>query len=100
MNSNFGPPVMNTTGKRLYLNSKGEVVERGPDAKTLLAAPGLQVSPEHVEAYNAYAGVQTEQPDNNEPAPDAVQPVEPEAEGKALKAAPQNKAIEGPKEQK
>jgi hypothetical protein len=88
-------PVYNSTGKRLYLNSKKEVVEReDPDARTLLAAPDLQVPPEYVEAYNAYAAP-ADEPDNNEGAPDAVKP-----EGKAVKAAPQNKAIEGPKAEK
>jgi hypothetical protein len=95
MASQFQPPVINNSGKRLYLNSKGEVVEEGDaDKQTLLAAPGVQVLPEHVAAYNAYSAP-ADEPDNNEGAPDAVQP-----EGKAVKAAPQNKAIEGPKEQK
>jgi hypothetical protein len=95
MASQFQPPVINNSGKRLYLNSKGEVVEEGDaDKQTLLAAPGVQVLPEHVQAYNAYSAP-SDEPDNNEGAPDAVQP-----EGKAVKAAPQNKAVEGPKEQK
>ena len=84
------PPVMNTTGKRLYVNKQGEVVERGEDAVTLIAAPGLQVLPEHVEAYNAYAAQAADEPDNNEGAPDA----------KAQKAAPNNKAIAGPQDSK
>jgi hypothetical protein len=91
MASQFQPPVINNSGKRLYLNSKGEVVEEGDaDKQTLLAAPGVQVLPEHVGAYNAYSAAPADEPDNNEGAPDA----------KAVKAAPQNKAIEGPKEQK
>jgi hypothetical protein len=95
MASQFQPPVINNSGKRLYLNSKGEVVEEGDaDKQTLLAAPGVQVLPEHVAAYNAYSAP-VDEPDNNEGAPDAVQP-----EGKAVKAAPQNKAIEGPKAEK
>jgi hypothetical protein len=94
MASQFQPPVINNSGKRLYLNSKGEVVEEGDaDKQTLLAAPGVQVLPEHVAVYNAYSAP-ADEPDNNEGAPDA------QPEGKAVKAAPQNKAVEGPKEQK
>jgi hypothetical protein len=91
MASQFQPPVINNSGKRLYLNSKGEVVEEGDaDKQTLLAAPGVQVLPEHVAVYNAYSAP-ADEPDNNEGAPDAVKP-----EGKAVKAAPQNKAVNGP----
>jgi hypothetical protein len=92
MASQFQPPVINNSGKRLYLNSKGAVVEEGDaDKQTLLAAPGVQVLPEHVAAYNAYSAP-VDEPDNNEGAPEA-QPTE---GSKALSAAPKNKAQSSP----
>jgi hypothetical protein len=78
---------MNTSGKRLYLNSKGEVVGADDaDKQRLVAAPGLQVPPEHVEAYNAYSASATAESAAAEPQPQA----------KAVSAAPQNKAVSAP----
>ena len=83
--------------RRLYHNAdKTRVVEEGdPEAAFLYLAEGQTAPLAEARGYGLVAG---DEPDNNEGAPDAVQPVEPEE--KAVVKAPQNKAMNQPRETK
>lgn len=72
--------------KRLYLNSDGKVVEEGdPSAASLLADEGDTIPLADARKYGLVGEDEDDSPD---PA------------AKALRAAPENKAVEGPKETK
>jgi enoyl-CoA hydratase/carnithine racemase len=86
--------------RRLYHTAdKSRVVEEGdPEAAFLYLAEGQSAPLAEAREYGLVSG---DEPDNNEGAPDAAQPVEQvEPEAKAVVKAPANKAVGGPKEQK